>query len=101
MQIRLTPAAERHVMALGEAEYRHVEEALDLLAAFPRIGKAYAQDSPFAEKEARYFVVRIAQHRALRITYRLLGDVLVVLYLFPATYPLTHPDHLKLFKREK
>jgi hypothetical protein len=99
VSVRLTSTAERLVNALSQADYDRVAEALDLLETFPRLGKSYAQDSPFAEKEARYFVVRVAQHHALRITYRLLGDDVVVLYVFPATYPLTHPDHLKLFKK--
>jgi hypothetical protein len=30
-----------------------------------------------------------------------LDESVVVLYLYPATYPLTHPDHLKLFKGDK
>ena len=73
-----------------------IPEAITLLReveAFPGIGKTYARDSPFAEKEARYFVVRVSRQRALRITYRFLGDDLVVLYLFPATYPLTQNFH--------
>lgn len=101
MNVRLTPTAERQLSALSESEYEHLEEALDLLENFPKLGKAYAQDSPFSEKEARYLVVRVARNRAFRITPRLLGDSLVVLYVFPATYPLTHPDHLKLHRGDK
>ena len=99
--VRLTPIAERQLDLLKDAEYERVVEALDLLESFPMLGKAYAQDSPFADKEARYFVVRVARRRALRITYRVLDESVVVLYLNPATYPLTHPDHLKLFKGDK
>lgn len=98
MQIRLTPTAERQLTALSDREYERVVEALDLLESFPRLGQAYAQDSPFADKEARYFVVRVARNRALRLTYRLMGDTLVILYVFPATYPLTHPDHLRMYR---
>jgi hypothetical protein len=101
VRVKLTATAEQQLDALPENEYQRVAEALHLLESFPIVGKPYAQDSPFAEKEARYFVVRVARHRAVRITYRPLGDVMVVLYLFPATYPLTHPDHLRLFKGKR
>lgn len=99
--VRLTPIAERQLDDLKDDEYERVAETLDLLESFPNLGKAYAQDSPFSEKAARYFVVRVARRRALRITYRVIADEVVVLYLYPATYPLTHPDHLKLYKGDK
>ncbi len=98
MKLRLTPTAERQLDALAKSQFARISAAFDLLEGFPLLGKAYAPDSPFAEKEARYFVVRVARHPSIRITYRLLGDAIVALYLFPATFPLTHPDHLKLHR---
>lgn len=101
MKLRLTPTAERLLDALPEGEWARVAAAFDLLEGFPLLGKAYAPDSPFAEKEARYFIVRVGRRRSLRITYRLIDDTIVVLYLFPATYPLTHPEHLKLYRGDE
>lgn len=101
MKVRLTPTAQRQLGQLRDAEFRCVGEVLDLLESFPMVGEAYALDSPFAEKAARYFVVRVARNTCFRITYRSVGEDVVVLYIFPATYPLTHPDHLKLHKGDK
>lgn len=98
MKVWLTATAERQLQTLTPAQYARVAESFDLLEDFPRMGQAYAQDSPFAEKEARYLLVRVTRNQAFRITYRLLEDRVAILYLFPATYPLTHPDHLKLVR---
>lgn len=40
-------------------------------------------------------VVRAGRARSFRITYRMDPDAVAVLYVFPAAYPMTHPDHLK------
>ncbi|MSP73592.1 MAG: hypothetical protein EXR76_15755 [Myxococcales bacterium] len=98
MRVWLTATAERQYGQLSAAEQDRIGEAFDLLDDFPLVGKAYALDSPFAEKEARFFVVHVARQRAIRLTYRLLDERIVVLYVFPATYPLTHPEHLKLIR---
>jgi hypothetical protein len=62
-----------------------------VLAEFPNLGEAYPEDSDL--RACRFLLVAVQARRwAYRLTYEIRRDVLWVRYLYPAWYPLTHPD---------
>lgn len=91
MKVHLTPRAERQLEALPASAARKLVRALRGLAAAPRSGRAYPDDSPFRGAFYKNVVVR-ARRWSYRLTYELRGDTLWVRFIHPSWYPLTHPD---------
>ena len=94
MKVRLTPRAERQLVALPEPAARRVVSGLRLLQGAPRAGRLYPEDSEFRGLFYKMVVVR-ARRWTYRITYEVRSDELVVLYLYPSWYPPTHLDRLR------
>jgi mRNA-degrading endonuclease RelE of RelBE toxin-antitoxin system len=95
LKVLLTPRAEKQLLELPEVAGRRVVRALRALSAAPRSGRRYPEDSPFRGSFYKVVVVR-ARRWSYRITYDFRGEALWVRYLYPAWYPLTHPDVAKL-----
>ena len=91
MNVRLTPRAESQLAALPLPAARRVVSALRLLQAAPKLGRPYPQDSEFRGLFYKVVVVR-ARRWSYRVTYDLRSNELVVLYLYPSWYPVTHLD---------
>ncbi len=93
LKVLLTPRAESQLDALPEPAARRVVEALRVLAGAPRSGQPYPHDSPFRGLFYKNVVVR-ARRWTYRLTYEIdaAGDALWVHYLYPSSYPPTHPD---------
>jgi mRNA-degrading endonuclease RelE of RelBE toxin-antitoxin system len=92
LQVLLTPRAASQLDALPRPAARRVVEALRILAGAPRSGLPYPTDSPFRGLFYKNVVVR-ARRWSYRLTYQLDGDSAIwVHYLYPSSYPPTHPD---------
>jgi len=91
LKVRLTPRAEHQLASLPEPAARRVVRSLRLLQATPKIGRPYPDDSEFRGLFYKIVVVR-ARRWAYRVTYEIRSDELVVMYLYPSGYPVTHPD---------
>ena len=64
---------------------------LRLLQATPGLGRPYPNDSEFRGLFYKVVVVR-ARRWSYRVTYEIRADELVVMYLYPSWYPVTHLD---------
>jgi mRNA-degrading endonuclease RelE of RelBE toxin-antitoxin system len=91
LKVRLNPRAERQLAALPRPAAQRVVSALRLLQATPTLGRAYPEDSEFRGLFYKLVVVR-ARRWSYRVTYVVRADEVVVLYLYPSWYPLTHHD---------
>lgn len=93
MKVILTPRAESQLAALPPPAEKRVVEALRILAGAPRSGQPYPEDSPFRGMRYKNIVVR-ARRWSYRLTYELADEdaAIWVHYLYPSSYPPTHPD---------
>lgn len=91
MRVRLNPRAESQLAELPAVAARRVVDALRILAAVPRSGRRYPDDSELAGLLYKLVVIR-ARRWTYRITYEIRSDEVVIFYLYPSWYPATHPD---------
>jgi mRNA-degrading endonuclease RelE of RelBE toxin-antitoxin system len=93
LKVLLTPRAESQLAALPQPAARRVVEALRILAGAPRSGQPYPADSPFRGLLYKNVVVR-ARRWSYRLTYEHDegAGAIYVHYLYPSSYPPTHPD---------
>jgi mRNA-degrading endonuclease RelE of RelBE toxin-antitoxin system len=93
LKVLLTRRAESQLDALPRPAARRVVNALRILAGAPHSGRPYPHDSPFSGLFYKNVVVR-ARRWSYRVTYEIDDDggVLWVHYLYPSSYPPTHPD---------
>lgn len=93
MKVLLTPRAESQLGALPDLAAKRVVVALRILGGAPRSGQPYPTDSPLRGLFYKNVVVR-ARRWTYRLTYELDedNDAIWVHYLYPSSYPPTHPD---------
>jgi hypothetical protein len=81
MRVVLEPRAAKQVAALPAVAARKVVETLTLLARVPHLGVLILQDEvPY---EVYRKVVRVRRRWTCSITYRIVGEEVVVLYVDP------------------